>query len=213
MKYLLALFFTLSTLHAQDLSANETKDLLARLAAKRGNSGIQAEFRDEKHLSLMQKPVIESGTVSYLPPDKFRREVKGGGLTVCDGQVLWLYYPQFQSAEKYTLSANRTLRDSIHAMTAGLGLQDLSSSFEVKAVKTQGGYALTLNPKSSSLRKSFTFIQIDLSDSLYAKKMEISATNGDRTVTTFSNEHPANLSISDFQFMPPKGVTVSEPMK
>ena len=46
MKYLLALLFALSTLQAQDLSANETKDLLTRLAAKRGNAGIQADFRD-----------------------------------------------------------------------------------------------------------------------------------------------------------------------
>ncbi len=213
MKYLLALLFALSALHAQDLPADETKDLLARLAAKRGSSGIQADFRDEKHLSLMQKPVIESGTVSFLPPDKFRREVKGGGLTVCDGQVLWLYYPQFQSAEKYALSANRTLRDSIHAMTAGLGLQDLTGAFDVKATKTSGGYALTLAPKTSSLRKSFKSIQIDISDSLVARQMEILATNGDRTVTTFSNEHPANLTTADFQFTPPKGVAVSEPMK
>lgn len=213
MKYLLALLFALSTLQAQDLSANETRDLLARLAAKRGNAGIQADFRDEKHLSLMQKPVIESGTVSYLPPDKFRREVKDGGLTVCDGQVLWLYYPQFQSAEKYTLSANRTLRDSLHAMTAGLGLQDLAGAFDVEATKTPDGYELTLTPKTSSLRKSFKTIRIDISDSLVAKQMEILATNGDRTVTTFSNEHPAKLTVSDFQFTPPKGVTVSEPMK
>lgn len=174
---------------------------------------MQADFRDEKHLSLMQKPVIETGTVSFLPPDKFRRELKDGGLSVCDGEVLWLYYPAFASAEKYTLSANRTLRDSLQAMTAGLGLQNLTSAFAVKASKTGEGYQLALTPKTSSLRKSLKSIQIDLSSSLVARRLEILATNGDRTVTTFSNERKADLSSSDFQFTPPKGVSVSEPMK
>ncbi len=174
---------------------------------------MQANFREERRLALMNKPVIETGTVSFLPPDKFRRQVDGGTLTVCDGDILWLYYPQFGEAEKYTLSSNRSLRESVAAMTSGFGLQNLSKNYNVQAWKTADGYRATLTPKTSSLRKAVSEIHVDISNELSAKRLEIVGTDGDRTVISFSNERRVNLSPEDFEFQPPEGVRVSEPLK
>jgi outer membrane lipoprotein-sorting protein len=213
MRCLLGLLFAISTVHAQELSEKEVDALLSRLAESRGGSAMQANFREERRLALMEKPVIESGTVSFLPPNKFRRQVDGGSLTVCDGETLWLYYPQFGEVEKYTLSSNRSLRESISAMTSGIGLQNLARDYSIQAWRTPGGHRIKLNPKTSSLRKAVAEIQVEISDQLFAKRLDIIATEGDRTTITFSNERRVDLLPESFRFQSPKGVRVSEPTK
>jgi outer membrane lipoprotein-sorting protein len=212
-KQLLLLLLAVAAVRAQELSAKELDALLDRLAESRGGSAMRANFHEERRLALMEKPVVESGTVSFLPPDMFRREVNGGSLTVCNGDTLWIFYPQFREVEKYTLSANRPLRESISAMTAGFGLHGLAKNYKVQAWRTADGYRITLNPKTSSLRQAVTEIQVDISDQLYAKRLNILGADGDRTAITFSDERKANLSPEDFQFQPPAGVRVSEPMR
>jgi outer membrane lipoprotein-sorting protein len=213
MRNLLIVLLAASGLNAQELSSKEVEALLARLSASRAGAAMQADFREERRLVLMNKPVVETGTVSFLPPDKFRRQVDNGTLTLCDGDVLWLYYPQFGEAEKYTLSSNRSLRESIAAMSSGFGLQNLSKNYNVQARKTANGYRATLTPKTSSLRKTVAEIQVDISSELFAKRLEIVGADGDRTLVTFSNERRVSLSPEDFEFQPPQGVRVSEPLR
>ena len=213
MRQLLVFLLAISAVHAQELSAKEVDALLTRLAEIRGGSAMQANFREERRLALMEKPVIEAGTVSFLPPDMFRRQVDGGSLTVCDGDTLWLFYPQFGEAEKYTLSSNRPLRESVSAMTSGFGLQNLAKNYKVQAWRTADGYRIKLNPKTSSLRKAVAEIQVNISDQLLARRLDIFGAEGDRTAITFSNERRVDLSPENFRFQPPEGVRVSEPMK
>jgi outer membrane lipoprotein-sorting protein len=213
MRQLLAVLVTASALNAQELSPKEVEAFLSRLSENRRGASMQANFREERRLTLMNKPVIETGTVSFLPPDKFRRQVDGGSLTVCDGDTLWLFYPQFGEAEKYTLSSNRPLRESVAAMTSGFGLQNLSKNYNVQAWKTPNGYRAKLTPKTPSMRKAVAEIQVDISNELSAKRLEIVGAEGDRTVIVFSNERRVNLSPENFRFQPSEGVLVSEPLK
>jgi outer membrane lipoprotein-sorting protein len=212
LRQLLLLLSAVSVLQSQELPSKDVEALLARLADSRGGSGMQANFREERRLALMEKPVIETGTVSFLPPNMFRREVDGGSLTVCNGDTLWIFYPQFREVEKYALSSNRPLRESIAAMTSGFGLQELGKNYRVQAWQIADGYKIKLHPKTSSLRKAVTEIQVDISDQLYAKRVEISGAEGDRTTIIFSGERKVKLSPEDFRFQPPAGVRVSEPM-
>src|SRR6058998_3093037 len=87
---------------AAPLSEAELKNLLASI---RQNRTTQADFQEERVIRLMKKPLLSSGTVWFQPPNKFRREVKGNSpsVTVSDGRQLWIYYPNFKSAERYPL--------------------------------------------------------------------------------------------------------------
>src|SRR6266496_6650978 len=78
-------------------------DLKKLLAGIRQNRNTQADFQEERMIRLMKKPILSSGKVWFQPPNKFRREVKGTSpsLTVSDGRQLWIYYPNFKSAERY----------------------------------------------------------------------------------------------------------------
>jgi outer membrane lipoprotein-sorting protein len=48
------------------------------LAAIRQNRSTPADFPEQRVIRLMKNPVQSSGTVWFQPPNKFRREVKGG---------------------------------------------------------------------------------------------------------------------------------------
>ena len=98
-------------------------------------------------------------------------------------------------------------------MTSGFGLQNLSKNYNVQVWKTPDGYRAKLTPKISSLRKAVDEIQVDISNELSAKRLEIVGTEGDRTLITFSNERRVNLPLESFRFQPPEGVRVSEPLK
>lgn len=213
-KYLLLCLIGLATtLQAQELSTNETSDLLDRLAETRKGSSFQTDFREEKRLAAMEKTVVETGTLSFLPPDKFRREVPGKSVTVCDGQTLWLYYPEFNEVEKYSLNSSKALRESLAAMTAGLGLQDVSKNYVIQAWNEGDGYRLQLTPKNSALRKNVAKLTITLGANLSAQQIEIEGRKGEGSTITFSKERKASLSPSDFTFQPPQGASVSEPLQ
>ncbi len=214
MKYLLLSILCLtSSLHAQELTSAETSDLINRITAARQGDAFQTEFREEKRLAAMDKPVIETGTLAFLPPDKFRREVPGKSVTVCDGKTLWLYYPEFNEVEKYSLDSNKALRESLAAMTAGIGLQDVTKNYEIQAAKEGAGYRLALTPKSSALRRSVGKITIHVGENLSAKKIEIEGGKDEGSTISFSGERRASLSAKDFTFQPPQGASVSEPLK
>jgi outer membrane lipoprotein-sorting protein len=84
------------------ISDSELKNLLAAI---RQNWTTQADFQGERVIRFMKKPVTSSGRIWFDLPNKFRREVKGNSpsVTVSDGRELWIYYPNFKSAERYPL--------------------------------------------------------------------------------------------------------------
>src|SRR5437667_8398001 len=99
---MLAVVALMSIARAAPLSEVEVKHLLAAI---RQNRTTQADFQEQRVIRLMKNPVLSSGTVWFQPPNKFRREVKGNSPsdTVSDGLELWIYYPNFNSAERYPL--------------------------------------------------------------------------------------------------------------
>lgn len=209
---LLALTLPVAWAAAQPMSEDETVQLLDQIAAKRADGAIQSDFREEKKLAMMEKPVVETGTIAFLAPNKFRREVPGKSLTACDGETLWMYYPAYKEAEKYTLSSNKALRESLSAMTSGLGLRDIAKNYSVKAERNADGYTMELAPRSRAMRGTIQSITLVIGADLKARRMVLVSGPGESSTITFSNERKAALTPDDFSFKPPSGVTVSEPL-
>ena len=94
------------------VSEADLKDLLAKIRQNRSN---QADFQEQRVIRLMKNPILSSGKVWFQPPNKFRREVKGSSpsLTVSDGRQLWIYYPNFKSAERYPLGKGSPLDSTV----------------------------------------------------------------------------------------------------
>jgi len=201
--------------HAEPVSPADLKSLLAQIQDKRGAMPqMQADFQEEKFIHLMTKPIMSAGKVWFQAPDKFRREVKGNSpsVTVGDGQQLWIYYPNFKSAEHYSLGKRSPLDATIAALLAGLNLQNVESNYRVTASKIDNGYQLDLVPRRPSLKRFFQRLSVQINAESRAQRTEMLQPNGDRIVTTYSNHVTGPIPPSTFEFTPPPGTEITTPL-
>jgi outer membrane lipoprotein carrier protein len=214
----IAFIFMASLVKAEPLSPAEVKNLLARIRQEHAAAPqVQADFQEEKTMRLMNKPIVSSGKVSFQMPNKFRREVKGTSpsVTVSDGQQLWIYYPNFKSAERYSLGKRSPLDSVIAAINTALNLENVESSFHIAATKIDPpkvGYELDLTPRSPSMKRMFQKLKVQINDDLLLQRTEMLQPNGDRIVTVYSNQTRAPIPASTFEFTPPAGTETSSPL-
>ena len=199
---------------AAPLPESEVKNLLARI---RENRITQADFQEQRVIRLMKKPLVSSGRVWFQPPNKFRREVKGNSpsVTVSDGQQLWIYYPNFKSAERYPLGKRSPLDSTVAAINSALNLENIENTFQITATKIdppQAGYELSLIPRTASMKRVFQKLELHISDQLRAERTEMFLPNGDRIVTSYSNQTRAPVPASTFEFKPPPGTDITTPL-
>jgi outer membrane lipoprotein carrier protein len=203
-----------SVARAAPLPDSEVKNLLARI---RENRITQADFQEQRVIRLMKKPLVSSGRVWFQPPNKFRREVKGNSpsVTVSDGQQLWIYYPNFKSAERYPLGKRSPLDSTVAAINSALNLENIENTFQITAAKVdppQAGYELALIPRTASMKRVFQKLELHISDQLRAERTEMFLPNGDRIVTSYSNQTRAPVPASTFEFKPPPGTDITTPL-
>src|SRR6266850_2037330 len=186
------------------VSEADLKDLLGKIRQNRSN---QADFQEQRVIRLMKKPIMNSGKVWFQPPNKFRREVKGSSpsLTVSDGQQLWIYYPNFKSAERYSLGKRSPLDSIIASINSALNLENIENSFHITATRAGNGYELELTPRTASMKRAFQKLNLRINDKLQAERTDMLQPNGDRIVTVYSNQSRAPIPPSTFEFTPPAG--------
>lgn len=211
--FLLLLLASLA--RAESVAPAELKVLLAQIREKRTAAPqVQADFQEEKTIRMMTKPVVSSGRVWFQAPNRFRREVKGNtpSLTVSDGSTLWIYYEKFQSAERYSLGKRSRLDAGIAAITASLNLQGVEENYHIGGAREATGYILELAPRTPSMKRMLERFTIHFNAALQVDRTEMLQPNGDRIVTTYTNESRAPIDPGMFEFTPPPGTTVTTPL-
>jgi chaperone LolA len=205
--------FAVLTCIAKSAQLSET-DLKNLLAAIRQNRTTQADFQEQRVIRLMKKPVLSSGTVWFQPPNKFRREVKGNSpsITVSDGRDLWIYYPNFKSAERYPLGKGSPLDATVAAIHSALNLENIETSFKITATKTENGHELALLPRTGAMKRVFQKLDLRINNEFRVGRTDMLLPNGDRIVTTYSNQTRALIPSSTFEFKPPTGTEVTTPL-
>jgi len=207
----LAFIALTSTAKTAPLSEADLKSLLSGV---RQNRSTQADFQEQRVLRLMKKPILSSGTIWFQPPNKFRREVKGNSpsITVSDGRQLWIYYSNFKSAERYPLGKGSPLDSTVTAINSALNLENIENTFQITAIKSDKGYELTLLPRTGSMKRVFQKLDLHINESLRVERTDMLLPNGDRIVTTYSNQTRAPVPASSFDFKPPSGTEVTTPL-
>ena len=197
--------------HGAPLSSDELKNLLASI---RQNRSTQADFQEQRVIRLMKNPVQSSGTVWFQPPNKFRREVKGNSpsITVSDGRNLWIYYPNFKSAERYPLGKGSPLDATVAAINSALNLENIETSFNVSATKSDNGHELALLPRTAAMKRVFQKLDLRINNQFRVERTDMLLPNGDRIVTMYSNQTRASIPPSTFEFKPPTGTEVTTPL-
>ncbi len=213
---LTALFFLLIApmANAEALSEADVKNLLTQI---RENRITQADFQEQRIMRLMKKPIVSSGKAWFQPPNKFRREVRGSSpsITVSDGQQLWIYYPSFKSAERYSLGTRSPLDSIIASINAALNLENIENTFHITATRTgppQAGYELELTPRTAAMKRSFQKLDLRINGNLQVERTDMLQPNGDRIVTIYANQKRAAVPPSTFEFTPPPGTDIATPL-
>ena len=211
---LLPIFFVLALTCVADgapLSGDELKNLLAAI---RQNRSTQADFQEQRVIRLMKNPVQSSGTVWFQPPNKFRREIKGNSpsVTVSDGRELWIYYPNFKSAERYPLGKGSPLDATVAAINSALNLENIETSFNISATKSDTGHELALLPRTAAMKRVFQKLDLRINSDFRVERTDMLLPNGDRIVTTYSNQTRGAIPSSTFEFKPPSGTEVTTPL-
>src|SRR5437868_3300329 len=190
------------------LSEADLKNLLAGI---RQNRTTQADFQEQRVIRLMKKPVVSSGAVWFQPPNKFRREVKGNSpsITVSDGRQLWIYYPNFKSAERYPLGKSSPLDSTVAAINSALNLENIENTFQINATRSDKGYDLALLPRTASMKRVFQKLDLHINENLGVERTDMLLPNGDRNVTSYSNQTRAPIPGSTFEFKLPTGTEVT----
>jgi outer membrane lipoprotein carrier protein len=193
------------------LSETELKNLLAAI---RQNRTTQADFQEQRVIRLMKNPVLSSGKIWFQPPNKFRREVKGNSpsVTVSDGRELWIYYPNFKSAERYPLGKGSPLDATVAAINSALNLENIETSFNISATKSDNGHELALLPRTAAMKRVFQKLDLRINSEFRVERTDMLLPNGDRIVTTYSNQTRAPIPPSTFEFKPPPGTQVTTPL-
>jgi len=200
-----------SITNSAPVSEADLKNLLAQI---RQNRITQADFQEQRVIRLMKKPILSAGKVWFQSPNKFRREVIGSSpsLTVSDGRQLWIYYPNFKSAERYPLGKGSPLDSTVAAINSSLNLEDVENTFQINAAKTGNGYELRLLPRAPSMKRVFQKLELRINDQWRVERTDMLLPNGDRIVTTYSDQSRGPVSAAMFEFTPPAGTEVSTPL-
>ncbi|MFN2542248.1 MAG: outer membrane lipoprotein carrier protein LolA [Chthoniobacterales bacterium] len=200
---------------AEPLSPDQIKDLLARIRATRaGSPSVQADFREERAIRLLNKPVISTGTVWFQAPNKFRREIRGSApsLTVSNGRELWIYYPNFKSAEHYSLGKRSPLDAAIATINTALNLENVENTFSISGAKIDNHYELELSPRAASTKRLFEKFRLRLNPELLAERTEMLQPNGERVITIYSDQRRAPIPASMFEFTPSPATEITTPL-
>ena len=197
------------------LTPPQRAELLARLQALNAKSPfLAATFSEQRTSRLLNKPVTSSGTIAFEIPNKFRREITGSNpsLTISNGHQLWIYYPNFQEVEEYTLGQRAMFDDAMAALTAGLNFARVETFYTLDAAPDDSGYRLTLTPKRGNIKRIVQQLIVHLDKALDVSRTDLILPKGDRIVTTYSNARHTPLPASTFEFTPPAGAHVTRPL-
>jgi outer membrane lipoprotein carrier protein len=199
----------------QALSPVEIKKVIARVHEKRvASPNVQADFQEEKVTHFLNKPVVSSGKVWFQAPNKFRREMKGStqSVAVSNGRDFWIYFPNRKSTEHFTLGKNSPVDAALSAMNTALNLENAENTFQITGVKADRAYELQLVPRTAATKRIFQRFDLRLSNDLLVERTEMLKPNGDKIVTTYSNQTRAKIPESTFEFTPPAGTGMSNPL-
>src|SRR5258708_4749200 len=207
-------FVVTSLASAAPMTSDEINDLVKKLESHYENrTSLQANFREERHMSILKEALINQGKLWFTPPDKFRREIEGNqpSTTVIDGKQMTIYYPNLKTAERYNLDKRPALKNSIQAIQAGLNFQRLAGYYNIEGTKEGKNYHVTLTPKTASIRKMVKTVTITVQQDLTPEAVDLETARGEKVNITYSNVKRDTVSDSTYQFNPPAGTNITTP--
>jgi outer membrane lipoprotein-sorting protein len=181
---------TLAALPVRAAPPDALATLVADLAAI---PGLEARFREEKHLALLEEPLVSEGSLYYARPDRLRRSVEEPirSTLVLRGNELSM--AASGTARVIDLEAQPTIRvfvESFRLILAG-DLARLRELYDLELRSaTADGWQIVLTPRASPLSEAIASVQVR-GQGRILRELRVRESGGDETVTQFRDVDPA----------------------
>ena len=116
------------------------------------------------------------------------------------------------SQRSVTRQARVAARCDVAAINSALNLENIETSFNISATKSDTGHELALLPRTGAMKRVFQKLDLRINDKFRVEGTDMLLPNGDRIVTTYSNQTRAPIPPSTFEFKPPTGTEVTTPL-
>lgn len=174
---------------------------------------LSADFEQEKHTTLLKKPLISRGRVR-IAGSTMRWDTKQPEETVMllDDKEAKMFYPQQKTLEIYSLGQHL---GSLAASPLPK-LSVLQNHFAFDSNDNLDGKTLevSLTPTDKALAEHVDQVRVTLDVAGgFILRAEIDDADGDKTVINFTNIKPnTGLQESDLRLDPPAGTKVTRPL-
>lgn len=168
-------------------------DAASLLRAFSGMPGLEARFREEKHIALLARPLASEGRLFFTHPGLLLRRVE----TPRPSEVIInserVVLRDASGEQALDLRARKDLRPFVESLTWILAgnQKALDGVYTVTFDPERGKqpWQLTLKPKVEPLSRLIAHIRIQGSGYAVAR-IEVTETNGDSTLTTILDANP-----------------------
>jgi hypothetical protein len=167
-------------------------DIDALLVGLSKAPGLYAHFREEKHITLLQQPLVSEGSIYFAPPARFARHTEKpiASTMIIDGNQL-----QFGSAdnqESMNLGTNpvaRLFADAFVMLLSG-NRAGLEKIFKMQLAPRPGGasgeWKLVLTPRVAPMDKMIKEMELR-GRGLNLNELDVREASGDWTRTSFTD--------------------------
>ena len=161
--------------------------LLAGLAKA---PGLYAHFTEEKHLTMLQQPLVSTGSIYFAPPSRFARVTDKPipSTLIVDGNQL--RFGNADGQESMNLGANpvaRLFADAFVMLLSG-NRAGLEKIFKMQLSPAPGGeeWRLVLTPRAAPMDKMIKEMELR-ARGFIIKELIVRESSGDWTRTTFGD--------------------------
>jgi outer membrane lipoprotein-sorting protein len=164
-------------------------DIDALLAGLSKAPGLYARFREEKHITMLQQPLVSEGSLYFTPPARFARHTEKpiASTMIIDGNQL--QFGNGDGQETMNLGTNpvaRLFADAFVMLLSG-NRAGLEKIFKMQLTPTSGGeWKLLLTPRVSPMDKMIKELELR-GRGLNLKELDVREASGDWTRTAFTD--------------------------
>ncbi len=167
-------------------AASQELDLRTLLGHFASSRGVEAEFREEKELPLLARPLVSEGVLYFVPHGRlarFTRTPEAASLLV-DGARLRI--EDSLGVEELDLGAHPEARQFVDQLLLLFNGDEkgLARSYETRFAVDDEGWSLVLTPRGLRMRQVIREISLR-GNARKLEEMVVSGAEGERTRTTF----------------------------
>ncbi|MCB9667136.1 MAG: outer membrane lipoprotein carrier protein LolA [Myxococcales bacterium] len=152
-------------------------------------TGLSAHFREEKHITLLSKPLISHGMIYYLSPDQLLRRTESPEKSAIRIRNNRVDIADAAGQSSIDLAQHSAIRELIvcflYVLQGDSAALNRSYTLTFQR-KTNDSWMLRLNPKTAALRQMIRYISLSGHD-IILQKLIVAEASGDISVTTFED--------------------------